>query len=146
VATIGPIVIAPLTFRVATPITISMSTKPTPVFGAPAARRDRTLRWTCAGRRLRVDCTAAVVLGAAAVVTGSFLAGGLLLVVFVPLLAWTAGLAADQAAIVAQEQAQAAERLLAQLEPDLAGIVKQRLGHEPAAPCWDDSQSIAPPA
>ena len=123
-----------------------MESRLTPGSDTPAVRRSRTLRWTCGSRRLRVDCTGAVVIGAAAVATGSFLAGGLLLVVFVPLLVWTAGLAADHEAQAALERARADERLLAQLEPELAAVVQERLGHERATISWDTSSSVAPPA
>jgi hypothetical protein len=108
--------------------------------------RERMLRWTLGSRRLRVDCTAGIVLGAAAVATGSFLAGALLIVVLVPIALWTAKAAVDQDLIAAFEREQEAKRMLARLEPELAAVVQERLGHEAAPIAWDTSSSIAPPA
>jgi hypothetical protein len=114
-----------------------------PVPSQPAVKRERAPRWTFGSRRLRVDCTAGAVLGAAAVATGSILAGGILLIVFGAALWFTSGLAAEHEAITALERQLEAERLLARLEPDVASVVKQRLGHDAG---WDTSASMAPPA
>ena len=110
---------------------------------APVVKRERAPRWTFGPRRLRVDCTAGFLLGAIAFATGSFIAGGLLLIVFGGVLWWTSGLAAEHEAIEAFERRLEAERMLARLEPDVASAVKQRLGHDAG---WDTSTSIAPPA
>ena len=106
---------------------------------------ERALRWTLGSRRLRVDCTAGGVLGAAAVATGSFLAGALLIVVLVPIALWTAKAAVDPEVIKAFERDQEAKRMLARLEPELAAVVKERLGHDPAPIAWDTTGSVAPP-
>ena len=85
-------------------------------------------------------------LGAAAVATGSFLGGALLIVVCAGLALWTAKPAVDHEVVTAFEREQEAQRMLARLEPELAEVVQQRLGGEPAQIAWDTSSSVAPPA
>jgi hypothetical protein len=94
---------------------------------------ERGLRWTLGSRRLRVDCTAGAVLGVIAVATGSMIAGLILVAVCAPLAAWSSSAAVDPEVVESYERARETERLLATLEPELASVLKERLGHEPAA-------------